>query len=160
MKVTPREKQNDRSAAATLAGRRNDCTRNSCSACAPLSSSRCATKDARRLIVRAISDWRLSERRSAELELIATELVGNALRHTDQVLGIKVSYHATTSVFRVEVADSSSTPPHPPPAAGQLAESGRGLQLVEAYADDWGHCTSADAPGKTVWAEVKLASPA
>ncbi|MPY63287.1 ATP-binding protein, partial [Streptomyces spongiae] len=39
----------------------------------------------------------------------------------------------------------------PPDSA---SESGRGLHLVAALADDWGVTPRPTAPGKTVWAEL------
>jgi hypothetical protein len=55
------------------------------------------------------------------------------------------------------VADPSPAPPTRP-ATTQLADSGRGLLIVDALSDKWGYATS-EPSGKTVWARVSLTSP-
>jgi hypothetical protein len=54
------------------------------------------------------------------------------------------------------VSDAGSSTPVLVPA-DPLAESGRGLRIVDELSDAWGW-TSPDASGKTVWATVPTAS--
>ncbi|MDQ0778938.1 two-component sensor histidine kinase [Streptomyces aurantiacus] len=91
------------------------------------------------------------------IELVTAELASNAVRHgslagRDFRLTLLLLPHG----FRIEVTD---TRPErlPPPVTAQPPEetSGRGLFLVEAYADGWG-CTARDAYTKTVWAEMRF----
>lgn len=49
-------------------------------------------------------------------------------------------------------------PPPRPQSLGPDAESGRGLALVDAFADRWG-VASGPPPRKTVWAEIELLPP-
>jgi anti-sigma regulatory factor (Ser/Thr protein kinase) len=156
MNVIPHSKQNARptSLANVLARLRDSSNRRF--ACSLLRSSGCAAREARQLVTRKVSDWQLSEHRNSELELIVTELVGNAIRHAGHVTGMEISYHPATSVLRIGIVDESSQPPRLQIADGGLDESGRGLQLVEACADGWGHDVYTASPGKTVWAEVRL----
>jgi hypothetical protein len=56
---------------------------------------------------------------------------------------------------RVAVTDAGPGLPtvqSPTPAT----PSGRGLQIVTTFADDWGVTPSHDTPGKTVWFTVEL----
>jgi anti-sigma regulatory factor (Ser/Thr protein kinase) len=90
-------------------------------------------------------------------ELLATEIVTNALQHT----GGGAVVTATLSPgparrLRVEVHDSLARRPPLRPQGGARppddATSGRGLLLVEALADTWG--IQARGVGKTVWFEL------
>ncbi|MFJ8824891.1 ATP-binding protein [Streptomyces sp. NPDC102467] len=47
-------------------------------------------------------------------------------------------------------------PPPTAPAPDSARESGRGLLLVTALADDWGVTPRPTAPGKTVWVELRV----
>jgi len=42
--------------------------------------------------------------------------------------------------------------PMPPPSSSR----GRGLPIVDSFADDWGITWSPPAPGKTVWFEIAV----
>ncbi|MFD3373708.1 MULTISPECIES: ATP-binding protein [unclassified Streptomyces] len=77
-------------------------------------------------------------------ELLATELVTNALRHGCG--DIVVRLHLAADRLRLDVQDGSHESPLPRNAAPD-DEDGRGLLLVTAIADDWG--VSHD--GTTTW---------
>jgi two-component sensor histidine kinase len=90
----------------------------------------------------------LDEDRKERAVLVVSELAGNAILHAGGVLWLQISHdqHRT----RVEVADASQVLPGPVDAG---AMSGRGLQLIEAFAKSWG---AEPRPwGKVVWAEVE-----
>lgn len=83
------------------------------------------------------------------VELLATELVANAIRYAQAPIDVRLI--ATPCGIRVEVSDDSPRRPvqqNP----DQLAESGRGLWLIDAMADRWG--VDAHTAGKRVWAEI------
>src|SRR4051812_33352967 len=87
-------------------------------------------------------------------ELLATELVSNAVRHTKGLAALRVSRSAEGAVW-IGAWDSDPEPPEPPrplDLVGEL-EEGRGLGLVVAYADGWGWQPSArlESRGKYVW---------
>jgi anti-sigma regulatory factor (Ser/Thr protein kinase) len=89
-----------------------------------------------------------------ELSLVVSELAANAIRHggTDFTLCIEQDEDA----IRIEVEDRG--PGHPQIRSPGPAElSGRGLQIVEAFADDWGVVRHPGDAGKTVWVSVVLA---
>ncbi|MFD7278894.1 ATP-binding protein [Streptomyces sp. NPDC059862] len=89
-------------------------------------------------------------------ELLATELVSNAVRHTKGPAALRVRWSA--GVLRIGAWDADPAPPEPPRPLGQLAESeeGRGLALVRACADVWGWQPLArdGNRGKFVWCEL------
>ncbi|MEV4970790.1 SpoIIE family protein phosphatase [Streptomyces scopuliridis] len=107
-------------------------------------------RTARHMIRAAVAAWGARER-SDEIELAADELITNALLHTDG--GAVVTVRVLPGVerrMRVEVEDGSSALPHRRDA-GFSGVSGRGLQLVEGLADEWG--VESRGSGKCVWCE-------
>ncbi|MFI1962889.1 ATP-binding protein [Streptomyces pathocidini] len=90
--------------------------------------------------------------------LVCSELATNAVRHGHRDgHPFEVRLAAEGKHFLVEVSDVSS---HPPCELmeGSDSEHGRGLQLVAALAEDFGH-HSRSPLGKTVWARLLLADP-
>jgi anti-sigma regulatory factor (Ser/Thr protein kinase) len=86
-----------------------------------------------------------------DAELVVSELVGNAVRHSGTVIHVEVATLRALPGMWLCVRDES-TRPVKPRDADLLAEGGRGLQLVDFLASRWG--VDADADGKRVWAEV------
>ena len=82
-----------------------------------------------------------------DIQLVASELVSNVVRHTDD--GGRMDAW-DSDPFRVEVHDSSPVLPVTKP---ESTEGGRGLRIVDALSSDWGAERSID--GKVVWAEVE-----
>ncbi|MFI6124842.1 ATP-binding protein [Streptomyces sp. NPDC051064] len=95
-------------------------------------------------------------------ELLASELVTNAYRHSSGSYSLRLCGAGRNRV-RVGVWDSSPEIPDPfgrddtASAPGVLAERGRGLHLVRAYADSWGaYLIRGGLPGqggKVLWVE-------
>ena len=81
--------------------------------------------------------------------LLTSEVVTNALLHSGTRLVLTVARDGAG--VRVEVADGSAVPPvqrrH-----STSASTGRGVQLLEAVADEWGW--TATSTGKLVWYRV------
>lgn len=96
-------------------------------------------------------------------ELLASELVTNALRYSDGPTGMRLSNPRTRHV-RVGVWDNNPTIPPPfrgaphPPGAPEGAERGRGLLLVRECADRWGGYALGEDVfgmcGKLLWFEL------
>ncbi|MFI6439005.1 ATP-binding protein [Streptomyces sp. NPDC050759] len=89
-------------------------------------------------------------------ELLAAELVSNAVRHTKGPAALRITW--STGVLRIGAWDADPEPPEPP---GDLnfseeAEEGRGLVLVRACADLWGWqpLSRHGNRGKLVWCEL------
>ncbi|MEV0870668.1 ATP-binding protein [Streptomyces sp. NPDC049950] len=116
---------------------------------------------ARRLVSHRLDDWGHPYTTPANetLTLITAELSANAVRH-GHVTGrdFHVQLILAEDTFRIEVTDTRAEkqPLARLPLADSLSESGRGLLLVAALADDWGVSARQAAPGKTVWAELHV----
>ncbi|MDA5283086.1 ATP-binding protein [Streptomyces sp. Isolate_45] len=86
-------------------------------------------------------------------ELLITELVTNALVHTEH--GAEVSASLAAATLRVEVRDYTARRPRPYVPSADDGTHGRGLVLVQALADDWGVDPAALGRGKVVWFELR-----
>jgi DNA-binding NarL/FixJ family response regulator len=105
---------------------------------------------ARRLAESVVRAW--GEEEVAEvLTLLVSELVGNAIRHSDSDIYVVITLRSR--VVRVEVEDRSPQRPVPRFTDGG-AESGRGLGIVDALSSAWG--VEPAGEGKVVWFEVPL----
>ncbi|WP_030749754.1 ATP-binding protein [Streptomyces sp. NRRL S-31] len=92
-------------------------------------------------------------------ELLAAELVSNAVRHTKGPAALRVRRSPRGLVW-IGAWDTDPEPPEPPvPLAEALErEDGRGLGLVTACARQWGWRPSArfGDRGKYVWCELPV----
>ncbi|MGW2958357.1 ATP-binding protein [Streptomyces sp. NPDC001220] len=105
------------------------------------------------------------------VESLTSELVGNAYRHTNGPASLRLTA-LPDGRLRVGVWDSHPRVPapfgEPPwdrvPLAPADAEEGRGLHLVQEYADSWGGWPIGDGgpldrgAGKLLWFEVDRSS--
>ncbi|WP_055481446.1 ATP-binding SpoIIE family protein phosphatase [Sphaerimonospora mesophila] len=103
----------------------------------------------RGLVSRTLTSWGL-EQMVPVAQLLASELVTNAVRRTSRPITIRL---LRTDVLLCEVSDDDHRMPalHEP---GLLDEYGRGLYLVSQLAERWG--TTRVAGGKTVWFSMQL----
>ncbi|MEU9419908.1 ATP-binding protein [Streptomyces sp. NPDC051000] len=121
------------------------------------------TRSVRRADLKAVSEVRRALRElmrhrcrsdAADVaELLITELVTNALVHTEQ--GAEVSASLAATRLRVEVRDYASRRPRPYVPSADDGTHGRGLVLVQELADEWGVDTLARGAGKVVWFELE-----
>ncbi|WP_405517113.1 ATP-binding protein [Streptomyces canus] len=92
-------------------------------------------------------------------ELLAAELIANAVRHTKGPAALRMRW--SPGVLRIGAWDTDPEPPAPPQEFELLgeAEQGRGLALVRACADLWGWQPLAryGNRGKYVWFELAAA---
>ncbi|WP_344570723.1 ATP-binding protein [Streptomyces axinellae] len=130
-----------------------------------LSSTRRGARLARLLAAQWLDEHGMPYRCTAShsAALIVAELAANAVRHCGNIgrdfrLRLVLSEAKPERVLRVEVTDARADKPLPPgaprPVDGE-EESGRGLLLVDAVADRWGHRVN-DPVTKTLWAELDL----
>ncbi|MFH8490640.1 ATP-binding protein [Streptomyces longisporoflavus] len=97
-------------------------------------------------------------------ELLATELVSNALRHTKGPAALRLRWAGR--VLRIGVWDADPTPPEPEPESAPrvaaYAEEGRGLWLIRSCSDGWGWYPlgGSDGSGKYVWCELTATATA
>jgi anti-sigma regulatory factor (Ser/Thr protein kinase) len=99
-----------------------------------------------RSLVRDAVDDALSEADRQDLEVIATELVANAVRHGKPPFELHLDFNGAA---RVEVRDHEPGLPEP---KSPTAEGGYGLMLIEALSRRWG--ATPLRSGKVVWAEL------
>jgi serine phosphatase RsbU (regulator of sigma subunit)/anti-sigma regulatory factor (Ser/Thr protein kinase) len=112
-----------------------------------------ALAEARHLTRAAVRAWG-AEPQGDEIELVADELITNALTHTEGAAVVTLRYLTGAGRrLRIEVEDSSSALPRRR-EAGESGVSGRGLLLVDLMADGWG--VEARGGGKCVWAEFAV----
>jgi anti-sigma regulatory factor (Ser/Thr protein kinase) len=91
--------------------------------------------------------------------LVASELVGNAIRHSGAVedAELDISWTVAEHEVYVCVGDPSVVLPRPRFSDSHSA-GGRGLTIVEALSVDWGADPTPD--GKRVWARVPVRAAA
>lgn len=107
---------------------------------------------ARRLVRTALAVWHLDELTDPGT-LLVTELVANAVKHTNtRYIRIIVSRPSQRFV-RIGVVDKARVMPEMVKPGDDLLTSGRGLLLVDALAERWG--TDLYRWGKQVWAELR-----
>ncbi|MFI5662754.1 ATP-binding protein [Streptomyces sp. NPDC051684] len=125
-----------------------------------------AVRCAREFSCRALADWEALERFD-DICLVVSELVTNALRHglpadtphgQDPPVRLHLMHWSSRVVCAVrDPSDDSPVAQEVDIDADFSAESGRGLFLVDSFADSWGWHPLAGVPsGKVVWALFRL----
>lgn len=111
-----------------------------------------AVGHARRFTRRTMRTWGVPEDAMDAVLLIVSELVTNALVHTDG--RVRLDLTLVNHRLRIAVADSSPRTPVRATSIGWEATGGRGILLVEAMSAAWG--TVPVSGGKQVWSEITL----
>ncbi|MFF3850106.1 ATP-binding protein [Streptomyces sp. NPDC002328] len=134
-----------------------------------------AVREARQFTRRTLGQWDVGDHFD-DVCLVVSELVTNALRHglshedsprvpeprrPEQSPPVRLHLMRWTGRLVCAVRDPSRESPLPREADDFSAESGRGLFLVDSFADGWGwHPLSGNLGGKVVWALFRLRTPA
>ncbi|MEV1062916.1 ATP-binding protein [Streptomyces sp. NPDC050263] len=138
-----------------------------------------AVREARQFTKRTLNQWDVGDRFD-DVCLVVSELVTNALRHglpspqdggtcisdpsqtpDQQHPPVRLHLMRWTERLVCAVRDPSQDSPLPRDTEDFSAESGRGLFLVDSFADSWGwHPLSGSLGGKVVWALFRLHTPA
>lgn len=120
-----------------------------------------------RHVVRHVLDGAgLDEMTTAEIEIVVSEIVGNAVRHARPLDGGEIHIQCEVTVVpagapqgdggsHVEIAVTDGGAPGRVLSArspDEQATSGRGLFIVEGLADEWGVVEDVDSLRRTVWA--------
>ncbi len=121
-------------------------------ACWPLPEDPRAAGIARRHVRDQLAAWGLEEL-TPTTELLASELVGNAVRHGRGPMALRLLRDID---LVCEVSDDSLTMPRIRHAS-ETDEGGRGLQLVASLSQRWG--TRYTPNGKCIWTAQQLPDP-
>ncbi len=119
----------------------------------PLRREPVSARRARHLVTGQLSDWSLDGPADA-VELLVSELVTNAVRHTRGPLRLNLRLCGSRLLCEVEDTESAGPVRN---AADPDAEGGRGTELLDLLADTWG--SSRTPTGKTVWFEIRGTGP-
>jgi serine/threonine-protein kinase RsbW len=95
-----------------------------------------------------------------DVEVIVSELLGNSVRHAHPIAGgvVLLGWRVSRDEVLLQITDGGSGRDVVPRHEGLMAESGRGLHIVEQLARIWGVSTHAGGL-RTVWAVLPLAEP-
>jgi anti-sigma regulatory factor (Ser/Thr protein kinase) len=114
-----------------------------------------APRAARAFVAETLTAWNVQAYEVDAARLVVSELVTNAVLHARESPTISVGLRLTDGAVRVLVTDGGLDEPErraqPDP---WTAETGRGVWLVDAFADRWGTETHG-RDGKTVWCELR-----
>ncbi|WP_394429249.1 ATP-binding protein [Streptomyces sp. SGAir0957] len=111
-----------------------------------------AVPETRRALRELLRQWGIPGR-SEIAELLTSELVTNALVHTDR--DAELTATVGPRGLRVEVRDDTSRKPRLRVPIADDGTNGRGLFLVQSLADAWGvMMLGAGSAGKVVWFEL------
>jgi anti-sigma regulatory factor (Ser/Thr protein kinase) len=112
-----------------------------------------AAAEGRALVAITLIEWSLRHLVD-DATLIASELISNAVEFTSSG-HIELILSQEDGAFTIGVWDSNPSPPHLSPC-GPYDESGRGLHIIAALAEEHGHDPVAEPEGKVVWARVRI----
>jgi anti-sigma regulatory factor (Ser/Thr protein kinase) len=115
-----------------------------------------STRSARRFVLQAVGTAPPDLRDA--IAVTVGELVMNAVQHAHT--DFEVIVELTDGTLRVDVTDSAGNRPAAGPMPPPTSSSGRGLPIVESFADDWGVTASPHGPGKSIWFTIAVPSPA
>lgn len=90
-----------------------------------------------------------------DVEVVLSELLGNAVRHARPISGgvVLMAWQLRGPAVTIKITDGGSASRVEPRGAETFAEAGRGLQIVGSLARDWG-VTDHPAGLRTVWATL------
>jgi serine/threonine-protein kinase RsbW len=118
-----------------------------------------APRAARAFVAKTLTAWNVQADEVEAAQLVVSELVTNAVLHAADSPTIILDLRLTDGAVRVMVSDGGlgepDRGPHPDP---RTSETGRGVWLVDAFAERWG-TEMHGRDGKTVWCELSIESP-
>lgn len=116
----------------------------------------------RRELSRELGARRVSAELTDDVEILVSELVGNAVRHANPLPGgvLRIAWELARGAdghevtVRVTDGGAINAAEFPHEVDSPLdAENGRGLRIVATLAADWG--VENEAPGQSVWAVLR-----
>jgi anti-sigma regulatory factor (Ser/Thr protein kinase) len=119
-----------------------------------------APRIARHTIRTALLGYSYAPELTDTAELLTSELVSNAVKHSDGPVTVRLRTRTPDGVVRIGVMDNHPELPDPLPCSPDQ-DFGRGLFLVETLADRWGRyplpARSRMTGWKVVWFELGAA---
>jgi anti-sigma regulatory factor (Ser/Thr protein kinase) len=112
-----------------------------------------AVSAARRQVRRELAEENLPGPLLDDVEVVLSELMGNAVRHARPIAGgvLLVGWRVADDELTIRVTDGGSLKRIEPRESSPMADSGRGLHIVERLASTWGVTDHAGSL-RTVWA--------
>ncbi|WP_344382027.1 ATP-binding protein [Streptomyces thermolineatus] len=110
-----------------------------------------SVRRARALVSNVLAAWGMDDDMADCGKIIVTELLANAVEHTETPVSKVIIERRSNGTVRIGVSDRSHSVPHLKTAALH-AESGRGLSLVAEMSSLWGYDTH--QWGKVTWAVI------
>jgi serine/threonine-protein kinase RsbW len=116
-----------------------------------------AVSGARRQVRGELSGEHLPELLLDDVEVVLSELMGNAVRHARPIAGgvLLVGWRISDDELTIRVTDGGSIRRIEPRESSPMADSGRGLHIVERLASAWGVTDHAGSL-RTVWAVLPI----
>ncbi|MFC8428023.1 ATP-binding protein [Streptomyces sp. NPDC057253] len=111
---------------------------------------------ARQLVRATLNAWEMEHLTDSGV-LVVTELVANAVQHTNSCYIRVVASRSNPRFVRIGVVDNARMLPEMNKPGAELLTSGRGLLLVDALCERWG--TDMYRLGKEVWGELPVYPP-
>lgn len=108
-----------------------------------------STVGARRFVEDELRPAGAGEDTLLHAQLLATELVTNAVRHAKSAVDLTIALG--NGCVRIEARDDSAALPRP--TVVDTPTRHRGLLLIQDLSEDWG-VTAHDGGGKVVWCEL------
>jgi anti-sigma regulatory factor (Ser/Thr protein kinase) len=107
-------------------------------------------------VLAAFGDAGLTGERALDAALIASELVGNAVRHAAPLPSgqLAVRWSVDSDGYQISVTDGGAAGRISARRAGGQDVDGRGLRIVAELADSWG--VAAEDGATTVWARTRM----
>jgi serine/threonine-protein kinase RsbW len=116
-----------------------------------------AVSPARRRIRAELADLGLADEVLDDVEVVVSELLGNSVRHARPIAGgiLLLTWKVNAEDLVIKVTDGGGGRGVEQRELAPMADSGRGLQIVERLSRSWG---VADHAGglRTVWATLPL----
>jgi serine/threonine-protein kinase RsbW len=116
-----------------------------------------AVSAARRQIRRELAAENLPDPLLDDVEVVVSELMGNAVRHARAIAGgvLLVGWRLVDDELTIRVTDGGSAKRIETRDSSPMADSGRGLHIVERLASSWGVTDHAGSL-RTVWATLAV----
>lgn len=116
-----------------------------------------AVSSARRQVRRELAAEHLPDPLLDDVEVVLSELMGNAVRHARPIAGgvLLVGWRIADDELTLRVTDGGSVKRIEPRESSPMSDSGRGLHIVERLVTAWGVTDHAGSL-RTVWAVLPV----